>query len=76
MSLPPPIIPQTAEQAIARDQIAGLSPVRLDDPRAELERLRQAIRDHRDFTVDCWLPQGAEPHKHDSKLWATLGESA
>lgn len=73
MSFPPPIIPQTAEQAIARDQIAGLDAVRLDDPRAELERLRQAIREHRS-TLD-----GADPEREaeaDLKLWSHLGESA
>lgn len=66
MSFPPPIIPQTAEQAIARDQIAGLDAVRLDDPRAELERLRQAIREHHEASA---------PSRNDADcaLWAHVG---
>jgi hypothetical protein len=86
MSSPPPIIPQTPEQAIQRDQIAGLKPVPLEDPRAELARLQQAVRDHREalsasgpITLPgtltdeyvVWLERRAAANR---ELWAHIGE--
>jgi hypothetical protein len=74
MSSPPPIIPQTPEQAIQRDQIAGLKPVPLDDPRAELARLQQAVRDHHEATTQEGL-DGYSRDTANSALWRHIGET-
>lgn len=64
-----PVIPQTREQARARDRSANLHGPLTQTPEAELAVLRNAIRQHRDA-----IPTSRK-HDADQALWAHVEDA-
>jgi hypothetical protein len=71
--MPPPIIPQTVEQARQRDQLAGLDSGMAPDPAHELAVLRNAVRAHRDAIKN---PRSVDPDTADYELWQHIEEES